>query len=57
MIFVTLNWLTLFVVLTDSKNNGKGMWLEYEQPFLWGKHCVTSQKAVAKQTNFVANYQ
>ena len=30
------------VVLIDRENNGKGMWFQCEQPFLWGEHCVTS---------------
>ena len=33
-------------------NNGKGMWFGCEQPFLWGEHCVTSQKTAAEETTF-----
>ena len=66
MILVTLNWLTLFVILVDSENNGKGMWHECEPAFFFGggggggrgdvgRRCVRAQKAAAKETNLLLN--
>ena len=40
-------------VQTDHKHKRKRMWFGCEQPFLWGEHCVTSQKTVAEETMFV----
>ena len=31
------------------------MWFGCEQPFLWGEHCVTSQKTAAEETKQTEN--
>ena len=37
-------------LISSLKHNGKGMWVECEQPFLSGECCVTSRKTAAKET-------
>jgi len=35
---------------TNHKHKRKRVWFGCEQPFLWGKHCVTTQKTAAEET-------
>ena len=36
---------------TNCKYKRKRMWFGCVQPFLWGKHCVTSQETAVEETN------
>ena len=42
---------------TNRKHKRKRMWFGCEQPFLWGEHCVTSQKTAAEETSPVIDHE